>query len=366
MALTSVEEAQTRALIAQNAALLSLAGNEPTIISKLAATKVSLAALSAATSLADADLLLVRQGTTEKSVSKAVLASSITPAAATDTAAGIVELATIAEAQAGTDATRAVTPAGLFSVTGRQLQSIGAVAASNAVTVSAAALTLQFRSTTLTSGAVTTVTGTPANLVIPSGATLGTISGQQSDIVVIALNNAGTLELAVVNFSGGNDLSEMGVISTTAISAGSSAANVIYSTTARTSVAYRVIGLFRSTQTTAGTWAAQPTLVQGAGGNALDAMASLGYGQTWQDVTGSRAFGTTYYNTTGKPITCFVSITATSGTTITTTVGGVAVATAGALSVTERDVWSFVVPPGQSYVVSTTGADTLSRWSELR
>lgn len=112
MSLTTTEEAQTRALIAQNAALLSLAASEPTIISKLAATKVSLADLTAATSLNDTDLFLVRQGTTEKSVAKSVL---VTTVSASDTVAGIVELATVAEVQAGTDTTRAVTPAGLFA-----------------------------------------------------------------------------------------------------------------------------------------------------------------------------------------------------------------------------------------------------------
>lgn len=111
--LTATEEAQVKALIAQNAALLSLASSEPTIISKLAATKVSLADLTAASTVADSDLFLVRQGSTEKSVSRGVLASGIIPPDASTTVKGIVELATVAETQAGTDAVRAVTPAGL-------------------------------------------------------------------------------------------------------------------------------------------------------------------------------------------------------------------------------------------------------------
>jgi len=67
MALTTVEEAQTRELLAQQAAILSLADSEATIISKLGATKVNLSQLPSATVLADADLMLVRQGTTDKS-----------------------------------------------------------------------------------------------------------------------------------------------------------------------------------------------------------------------------------------------------------------------------------------------------------
>lgn len=75
MALTAQEEALVRQLLDQQAAILSLAGNEATITSKLGATKVTLADLVAASSLADADLLLTRQGTTDKSVRADILAA---------------------------------------------------------------------------------------------------------------------------------------------------------------------------------------------------------------------------------------------------------------------------------------------------
>ena len=74
MALTSTEEALVRQLLDQQAAILSLAGNESTITSKLGATKVTLSDLVAARSLADADLLLTRQGTNDKSLTAALLA----------------------------------------------------------------------------------------------------------------------------------------------------------------------------------------------------------------------------------------------------------------------------------------------------
>lgn len=73
MALTAAEEALVRELIAQNPELLSLAGNEATIISKLGATKKNLSQLAAALSLNDADLAFVRQGTSDKSVALSVL-----------------------------------------------------------------------------------------------------------------------------------------------------------------------------------------------------------------------------------------------------------------------------------------------------
>jgi hypothetical protein len=150
-----------------------------------------------------------------------------------------------------------------------QIQTISGAVAANALTISSGALPLGFRSATLTSGTVTTVSGTPSNLVVPSGATLGTTSALASRLAVIALNNAGTIELAVVNTAGGVLLDETNLISTTAISAGSSSASVIYSTTARSNVAYRVIGFIDSTQTTAGTWATSPSEIQGAGGQSL-------------------------------------------------------------------------------------------------
>lgn len=150
-----------------------------------------------------------------------------------------------------------------------QIQSISASVATSALTLSASALSLSFRSTTLGSGTVTSVSGTPANLVVPSTATLGTVSAQKARLAVLVLNNAGTIELAVVNLSGGLNLDETTLISTTAISAAATSASTIYSTVARTSVAFRVVGYLDITEATAGTWATAPSTIQGAGGQAL-------------------------------------------------------------------------------------------------
>jgi hypothetical protein len=243
------------------------------------------------------------------------------------------------------------------------IQSISASAASSALTISASALSLDFRSTTLTSGTVTTVSGTPANLVVPATATLGTVSAVQSRLVVLALNNAGTIELAVVNISGGTDLTETGLISTTAISASATSASVIYSTTARTSVAYRVIGYIESTQATAGTWATTPSTIQGCGGQALTAMSSLGYGQTWQNLTGSRAATTNYYNTTGKPIN--VNIKWGSSTEeLSVTVGTTAVLFLGGANTTGGA--TITIPVGAKYILNTPVSGSLVAWCELR
>lgn len=246
------------------------------------------------------------------------------------------------------------------------IQSITATVAANALTVTLNPTTLEFRSATLTSGTVVSRTISSAiSVVVSSGSTLGTTSAVQSRIVVLALDNAGTVELAVVNITGGNDLTETGLISTTAEGGAGAAdsASVVYSTTARTNLAYRVVGYVESTQATAGTWATAPSTIQGCGGQALTAMSSLGYSQTWQNLTGSRAVNTTYYNTTGKPISVNILLTNT-GTT-----GGIAVngvTCSYALNVANNNnLVTAIVPVGASYIL-TPATMTFSIWSELR
>jgi len=238
----------------------------------------------------------------------------------------------------------------------------------NATATSPARVT--FRSATTASGAQDTVSATAAlSLVISSGSTLGTINAVQNRLAVLALNNASTIELAVVNLSGGNTLTETGVISTTAEGGGGAAdsANVIYSATARTNVAYRVLGYVESTQATAGTWATTPSTVQVAGGQAFTAMSSIAYGQTLQDLTGSRALTTTYYNTTGKPIWAWVQAYSTAGNrTIFCSINGatpVAVGMTTAINISGQG--SCMIPPGASYAF-TIASGVLDAWSELR
>lgn len=156
-----------------------------------------------------------------------------------------------------------------------------------AMTIPSAAYVLDFRSATPGAGGVTTVSGSPAALVVPSGATLGTASGQQATLAILEMNNAGTLEQAIVNTTGGIDLSETGVISTTAISSSANSANVVYSTAARSNVAYRVAGYYISTQATAGTWATSPSLVQGAGGESMKHIGAISNSVTVATTSGT-------------------------------------------------------------------------------
>ena len=257
-------------------------------------------------------------------------------------------------------ATGGITATGLTS----KIQPITASVASSALTVTLNPTILDFRASPLTSGTVTTIAVPAAiSVTIPSTSTMGTVSAQQSRIVVIAINNAGTVELAAVNISGGSVLDETTLITTTAAVAAGNSATAYYSTTARTGVAYRVVGYVESTQATAGTWATAPSTLQGYGGQALAAMSSLGYGQTWQTVT--RTVGVTYYNTTGKPIVLTLYTNSGAGQSMTISIGGVVVASGVCgVGVTLNGGPSAVIPSGAAYsYTSTTGSGNAS---ELR
>lgn len=248
-----------------------------------------------------------------------------------------------------------------------QLRTIGASVSSNAMTVNLQPCFIDFRATSLGSGTINSRSvSTAISLVVPAGATLGTASAVQSRIMLLAILGPSNVELAVVNLSGGVNLDETTLINTTAITSGSGANNVIYSTTSRTGVPFRVLGYVESTQTTAGTWATVPSTIQGAGGQAMAAFGSLGFGQTYQDVTGSRTFGSNFTNTSGKPLFLFVQAVSTVVTGFSITVQGV---TFSGNSAAIGNAFSLcaIIPPGAVYVVATpAGSLSSPKWVELR
>ena len=94
---------------------------------------------------------------------------------------------------------------------------------------------------------------------------------------------------------------------------------------------------------------------------------SLGVGQTWTDVktTPGRLLGTTYTNSTGKPIAVSFSITNASGGNAFITVSGVTVAVG--TGTTTNNGTSAIVPNGATYVCNgTVAGSTLNAWAELR
>lgn len=285
--------------------------------------------------------------------------------AASESEPGLVQLATQAEVEAGTNTTKVITPATAASVASKQLQPIAASVASNALTLTLNPTTLEFRSSTLTDGTINRRKVSAAiNLVISSGSTLGTANGRDARLVLLAIDNAGTVELAVANLAGGLNLDETTLVSTTAEGGAGAAdsASVIYSQTARANVPFRVVGFIDITEATAGTWASAPTRVQGCGGQALAAMSSLGYGQTWQNLTASRAAGTTYYNLTGRTIFIAVILnTAGPGLRVVTVNGVAFTLSLPNIAGASLSFW-MPIPPGASYGIDSS----FSIWNELR
>lgn len=116
------------------------------------------------------------------------------------------------------------------------------------------AVKIVFRSSTITSGAYVerSKTGALSINTVATGCTLGLVSAQNQYIYVYAIDNAGTVELAL---SGSRAFDEGALHNTTAINGSSTNALVLYSTTARTGVAIRLIGRVLSNQATSGTFA---------------------------------------------------------------------------------------------------------------
>ena len=97
---------------------------------------------------------------------------------------------------------------------------------------------------------------------------------------------------------------------------------------------------------------------------------ALGTGQTWQNVTASRAFSTTYTNSTGRPIMIAVHGLRTTASTTTLFIslnGGTTFifcssANSGGGS---QGNGSLIIPAGYTYAV-TSGDGTIENWQELR
>ncbi|MEX6148035.1 phage tail-collar fiber domain-containing protein [Providencia hangzhouensis] len=91
---------------------------------------------------------------------------------------------------------------------------------------------------------------------------------------------------------------------------------------------------------------------------------SLGFGQTWKNLLGSRSVGVTYTNASAKPILVAVTGQSINDSTDNITVDGVIVAKIGGMK--NYNIYrgiSFIVPPGSKYVV---GKDIeVAAWSEL-
>ena len=113
-----------------------------------------------------------------------------------------------------------------------------------------------------------------------------------------------------------------------------------------------------------------PTWNQNTTGNALTATTAanaLGVGQTWQDVSASRAFSTLYTNSTGRTITVSCGVWANGISSAYMRIDGadrgysaLPALTGAYFSVTG------IIPSGSTYSIEVSGGSTENRWSELR
>jgi hypothetical protein len=193
MALTSTEEALVRQLLDQQAAILSLAGNESTITSKLGATKVTLSDLSSAASVTGGDLFLTRQGTSDKSVIASVLASYILN---DPTLTGDPKAPTAAQFDNDTSiANTAFVKRALGSFSG-----LSTVAASRNLTVNDIGKTVWF------SGAFTLTLPTPASLGLPEGAAFTAYATGAAGTVAIGAGASLDTHTAPISIERGNGM----------------------------------------------------------------------------------------------------------------------------------------------------------------
>lgn len=116
-------------------------------------------------------------------------------------------------------------------------------------------------------------------------------------------------------------------------------------------------GLFNNTLTSTNTnqalTAAQGKVLKDSLDTKQSTSSALGVGQTWQDMTSSRASGVTYTNTTGKPIQVYI-MTGTESSTLV--IDGVTIAVHG------DSMPQIIVPHTSSYRFN----GVVFTWAELR
>jgi len=98
------------------------------------------------------------------------------------------------------------------------------------------------------------------------------------------------------------------------------------------------------------------------------AQPAIGVGQTWTNMTASRATGTTYTNSTGKPIMVVVTPVASGSLIGTFNISGSAV---GVVQFTPSgggggSPFFYIIPDGVTYSVTNNANFNISYWWELR
>lgn len=137
-----------------------------------------------------------------------------------------------------------------------------------------------------------------------------------------------------------------------------------------------VAGLVTQTGANIVTAAGDTCILRATAANVVEVLAytpflnqAVGYGQTWQNVTGSRALATVYTNSTGKPIQLSVQLSVSAGGAGGLKINGTLVAESGQTGANSQAFgFQHVIPNGATYEVYQVNAPAISipRWWELR
>jgi hypothetical protein len=131
-----------------------------------------------------------------------------------------------------------------------------------------------FRSNTAGAGSYSVIKVTAAlSVTIPTSSTMGFSNATPGRIWITAINNAGTVSLAVINCLTATStattifpLAGWGIVNTVALGGPSNSSGVFYTTIANSAVPYSVLGYATyetgSTLGTAGTWNANPSRIE--------------------------------------------------------------------------------------------------------
>ena len=125
--------------------------------------------------------------------------------------------------------------------------SIAAITDSNSITVYLDPTTLEFRSSLLYVGAPNLRTiASQLSLLVPAGVGLGLVANQQARLLIIAMDNSGTVELAIANANSSINFDETTLLTTDAFTiTGTSTASTIAVTTGLLTVGGTVTGTFK-------------------------------------------------------------------------------------------------------------------------